>query len=259
MGDSRISQRTGGRWLTRRAVLRPDDRPRARAQVDYLLRAPPPLDRRRASPPGHGRRDRDRLVLHLPNGLAQLVWLQAAKRVGAVYACLPTTLSTKAPPQHRVARSCRRQREPSASFLGARGPRGRPQGVARHHRLVALAHPRRSQAQGHRFARRVRLRAGRRGGERGARGVARAVSGRGAARGRGARRARPLPRPRASRRDARVRRPRCETRTRVFALEGTRTAAVFTAPVRAARKHTRGPEHTARSRWSRPDTGGLLP
>ena len=57
----------------------------------------------------------DRLVLHLPNGLAQLVWLQAAKRVGAVYACLPTTLSTKAPPQHRVARSCRRLREPSAS------------------------------------------------------------------------------------------------------------------------------------------------
>lgn len=58
VGDSRISQRTGGRWLTRRAVLRPDDRPRARAQVDHLLRAPPPLDRRRASPPGHGRRDR---------------------------------------------------------------------------------------------------------------------------------------------------------------------------------------------------------
>lgn len=38
----------------------------------------------------------DRLVLHLPNGLAQLFWLQAAKRVGAVYACLPTTLSIKA-------------------------------------------------------------------------------------------------------------------------------------------------------------------
>jgi aspartate-semialdehyde dehydrogenase len=38
----------------------------------------------------------DRLVLHLPNGLSQLVWLQAAKRVGAVYACLPTTLSIKA-------------------------------------------------------------------------------------------------------------------------------------------------------------------
>jgi len=29
-------------------------------------------------------------------GLAQLVWVQAAKRIGAVYACLPTTLSIKA-------------------------------------------------------------------------------------------------------------------------------------------------------------------
>jgi len=38
----------------------------------------------------------ERIVLHLPNGLAQLIWLQAAKRLGAVYTCLPITLSIKA-------------------------------------------------------------------------------------------------------------------------------------------------------------------
>lgn len=35
------------------------------------------------------------MALHLPNGLVQLVWVQAAKRIGAIYACLPTTLSIK--------------------------------------------------------------------------------------------------------------------------------------------------------------------
>ena len=35
----------------------------------------------------------DRLVLLLPNTVEQRIWVQAAKRIGAVYLCLPVTIS----------------------------------------------------------------------------------------------------------------------------------------------------------------------